>query len=228
VAVQIKRQTRVRSKISIPSRDKLRSLLEAARISANPAAFPLYCLLIFAGLRASELRGLSWPFVYLQTGKVEISQRADRTGKIGAPKTAAAHRTIPLPSTAICALMAWKLACPVTDNNLVFPSLAGKVMSWNYVMDHLVSPVQVAIGETHAADSSQPSYVIARWGLHDFRHSAASLGIEQRVNPKRVQYLMGHSSITVTFDTYGHFFEQSEKDADTSSAIEKALFANAA
>jgi integrase len=227
VAVQIKRQARVKSKISIPTRDKLRCLIEAARIAQNPAAFPLYCLLVFAGLRASELRGLSWPFVHLQTGKVEIAQRADRTGKIGAPKTAAAHRTIPLPNTAISALKAWKLACPVTDDNLVFPSLAGKVMSWNYLMDHLVTPVQVAIGETQPEDNSRPSTVIARWSLHDFRHSAASLWIEQRVNPKRVQYLMGHSSITVTFDTYGHLFEQSEKDSDTSTAIEKALFANA-
>lgn len=226
-SVKIKRQARVKSKITIPTQHKLRVLIEAARTSNNPASFPLYCLLIFGGLRASELRGLSWSYVHLSTKKVEIAQRADRTGKIGAPKTAAAHRTIPLPNTAISALKAWKLACPVTDDNLVFPSLAGKVMSWNYLMDHLVTPVQIAIGETQSADNSQPSTVIARWGLHDFRHAAASLWIEQRVNPKRVQYLMGHSSITVTFDTYGHLFEQSEKDSDTSSAIEKALFANA-
>lgn len=226
-AVKIKRQARSRSKITIPSKDTLRRLIEAAKISANPATYSFYCLLVFSGLRASELRGLSWSFLHLRSGSVEIAQRADRTGKIGAPKTAAAHRTIPLPETAVSALKAWKLACPVTPDNLVFPSLAGKAMSWNYLMDHLVIPVQVAIGETCAGDSAQPDTVIARWGLHDFRHSAASLWIEQRVNPKRVQYLMGHSSITVTFDTYGHLFEQAEKDSDTSSAIEKALFANA-
>jgi integrase len=225
--VKVKRQARARSKITIPSKGTLRRLIEAAKISENPATYSFYCLLVFSGLRASELRGLSWSFLHLRSGNVEIAQRADRTGKIGAPKTAAAHRTIPLPETAVSALKAWKLACPVTPDNLVFPSLAGKAMSWNYLMDHLVIPVQVAIGETYSGDIAQPDTAIARWGLHDFRHSAASLWIEQRVNPKRVQYLMGHSSITVTFDTYGHLFEQAEKDSDTSSAIEKALFVNA-
>ena len=51
--------------------------------------------------------------------------------------------------------------------------------------------------------------------------------IEQRVDARRVQYLMGHSSITVTFDTYGHLFEQAERDIATGTAIERALFADA-
>jgi integrase len=42
--------------------------------------------------------------------------------------------------------------------------------------------------------------------LHALRHAAASLFIEQGFTPKRVQALMGHSSIQVTFDTYGHLF----------------------
>lgn len=227
-AVNIKRQARAKSKITIPSQHKLRCLIEAAKASENPASFPFYCLLIFGGLRASELRGLSWSYVHLSTHKVEVAQRADRAGKIGATKTAAAHRIIPLPEIAINALKAWKLACPITDQNLVFPSLSGKASSWNYLMDHVVDPVQVDAGEFDSIFNEVSEIVIrTRWGLHDFRHCAASLWIEQKVNPKRVQYLMGHSSITVTFDTYGHLFEQSEKDAETSVAIEKALFGDA-
>lgn len=45
-----------------------------------------------------------------------------------------------------------------------------------------------------------------KYGLHALRHAAASLFIEQGFTPKRVQALMGHSSIQVTFDTYGHLF----------------------
>ena len=51
----------------------------------------------------------------------------------------------------------------------------------------------------------------------------ASLWIEQRVSPKRIQYWMGHSSIQVTFDLYGHLFEQAEQDASIASAIEQML-----
>ena len=59
------------------------------------------------------------------------------------------------------------------------------------------------------------------------RHAAASLWIEHGLNGKRVQTLMGHSSIQVTFDTYGHLFDQAQKDADDAAAIERALFADA-
>lgn len=65
--------------------------------------------------------------------------------------------------------------------------------------------------------------VAQRYTLHDFRHAAASLWIEQRVNPKRVQKWMGHSSIQVTFDTYGHLFDQADQDAAVVAVIEREL-----
>jgi integrase len=51
-----------------------------------------------------------------------------------------------------------------------------------------------------------------KYGLHSLRHAAASLFIEQGFPPKRVQALMGHSSIQVTFDTYGHLFPSEAED----------------
>jgi integrase len=44
------------------------------------------------------------------------------------------------------------------------------------------------------------------------RHAAASLLIEQGFSPKRVQSLMGHSTITMTFDVYGHLFPSADDD----------------
>jgi integrase len=60
-------------------------------------------------------------------------------------------------------------------------------------------------------------------GLHDLRHAAASLWIEQRVNAKRVQSWLGHHSIQVTFDTYGHLFEAAERESSVAAAIEQEL-----
>jgi len=42
-----------------------------------------------------------------------------------------------------------------------------------------------------------------KYGMHGFRHAAASLFIEEGFSPKRVQDLMRHSTIQMTFDTYG-------------------------
>jgi integrase len=58
--------------------------------------------------------------------------------------------------------------------------------------------------------------------LHRFRHFFASWLIDQGFGPKRVQALMGHASIGVTFDCYGHLFPQ-ENDHARFAAAERAL-----
>jgi integrase len=49
-------------------------------------------------------------------------------------------------------------------------------------------------------------------GLHECRHTFASLLIDGDANPKAVQEFMGHSSIKVTFDLYGHLFPGSRDE----------------
>jgi hypothetical protein len=41
---------------------------------------------------------------------------------------------------------------------------------------------------------------------HDLRHTAASLAIQAGAHPKAIQSMLGHSTITMTLDRYGHFF----------------------
>jgi integrase len=52
-------------------------------------------------------------------------------------------------------------------------------------------------------------------GLHDARHTYASLLIAAGVNAKAVSAYMGHGSIQVTFDRYGHLMPGSEAEAAT-------------
>ncbi len=63
----------------------------------------------------------------------------------------------------------------------------------------------------------------ARFRFHDLRHAAASLLIETGMQPKKVQSIMGHSSIQVTYDLYGHLWQDSEADAKTMARIEAGL-----
>jgi integrase len=51
-----------------------------------------------------------------------------------------------------------------------------------------------------------------RYGLHALRHFFASWAIERGFSAKRVQALLGHSSIQMTFDRYGHLFPSLEDD----------------
>jgi integrase len=48
---------------------------------------------------------------------------------------------------------------------------------------------------------------------HDCRHKFATLMIASSVNAKALQTSMGHSSIIVTLDRYGHIFPGSEGEA---------------
>ncbi len=60
-----------------------------------------------------------------------------------------------------------------------------------------------------------------RYNFHSLRHAAASMFIEAGMNPKKVQSVMGHSSITVTFDTYGHLFSDDDADQRAMRTIEE-------
>lgn len=210
----VKRMARERPKVVIPTKAELQAILKAASASPEPMALPLLMIATFAGLRASELRGLAWGAIDLKAATVTVDRRADMRNVIGPPKSDASRRTIPLPPATVTALRSWKLACPPSDEDLVFPSLAKRVMTHRYMSLNIAAPVLVAAGVVSA--KGDPLYT-----LHDFRHAAASLWIEQRVSPKRVQGWMGHSSIQVTFDIYGHLFEQADQDASVAGAIER-------
>ncbi|PHQ63061.1 MAG: site-specific integrase [Sphingobium sp.] len=229
--VKVRRAKREKPKIVIPTKAELKKILAMAEASAEPMAYPLALMAVFAGLRASELRGLPWRCIDLKAGVITVDQRADLKNQIGAPKSEAGYRTIPLPGSAIAALKVWKVACPPTDQDLVFPSLAKRVMSHQFMNVNIMGGIQLAAGiadpvvkdDKIVLDKDEQPMMAQRYTLHDFRHAAASLWIEQRVNPKRVQKWMGHSSIQVTFDTYGHLFDQADQDNAVAAAIEREL-----
>ena len=56
---------------------------------------------------------------------------------------------------------------------------------------------------------------LPRIRFHDLRHSAATLLLSLGVHPKVVQELLGHSQISVTFDTYSHILPDMQRDAMT-------------
>lgn len=233
--VTLKRASREKAKILPPSKEDMRALLAQAE-KARPMDHPLLMVLIFAGLRASEVRALPWRNVDLQRRTITIDQRADFKNVIGPPKSAAGWRTIPVPEGVAATLRKWKLRCPPSDLDLVFPSEAGTPIFHPNLVIGFQEPIQLAAGVTRVAmkdgkpvlDGDRKPVREGRHTLHHFRHAAASLWIEGRVAPKKVQTWMGHSSIQVTFDTYGHLFAAAEDDSAIMAAMEAGLLASPA
>jgi integrase len=184
---------------------------------------PLFLAAIFTGLRASELRGLRWSDVDLNRGELHVRQRSDRYGRIGALKSESAERAVPLPPILINTLREWKLACPKGSLDLVFPNGAGKPEGPTNVLHRGLHPAMTAAGLT--TTNGEAKYT----GLHALRHFFASWCINRRVDGglelplKVVQARMGHSTIAMTADVYGHLFPRGDDSAELAAAEKSFL-----
>jgi integrase len=218
---QDKRRQKAKLKVGvdIPAREEISSII--ANLQGRWR--PLILTAIFTGLRASELRGLRWEDVDLKKRDLHVRQRADRFNKIGKPKSAAGERTVPMPPLLANTLREWKLACPKSELGLVFPTGAGEIEYLANIITRGLAPVQIAAGVVTKAGKAKYT------GLHALRHFYASwcinrvedggLGLPIEI----VQHRLGHASIVMTSDTYGHLFPSGDDGAEMAAA-EKALF----
>jgi integrase len=210
---------RLKIGIDIPSPDEIRAIITA--LNDHPQWRPLLLTVMFTGLRSSELRGLRWSDIDLKTGELHVRQRADRYRKMGPPKSESGERTIPLPPVLTKTLREWKLACPKGDLDLVFPNGRGRIMDYNNIAARGLAPIEIAAGVV--TKLGKPKY-----GLHALRHFYASWCINRRVDGglelplKVVQARLGHASIRMTADRYGHLFPRGDDGAEMAAA-EKAF-----
>jgi integrase len=205
--------------VDIPRPDEIKAIVAHAKGRWRP----LLITAVFTGLRASELRGLRWKDVDLKPNEIHVQQRADRFNEIGRPKSAAGERVVPFGKFVANTLKEWKLACPKSDGDFVFPNGAGKVESLANIINRGLIPAGIAAG---VVDDGKAKYT----GLHAMRHFYASWCINRPADgglglpPKIVQERLGHSSITMTYDRYGHLFPRGD-DAEELDAAEQALLA---
>lgn len=222
--LDLKLSTREDPRPVIPTKAELQAIIS----NAAGRWRPLILTAIFCGLRGSELRGLRWADVDFDGRKINVTQRADAFHKIGRLKSKSGYRSIPCPPLVVNALREWKLVCPKGELGLVFPTGSGQVESHSNIVQRGFEPVQLAAGVVDLAEEIDPKgqtvmVPVAKYGLHALRHACASLWIENGMNPKRIQALMGHSTIQMTFDTYGHLFHDVEADQKAAEDIQVRL-----
>jgi integrase len=204
--------------IDIPMPVEIKALVASLRGRMRP----ILITAIFTGLRASELRGLRWLDVDFASQELHVRQRADRYKEIGKPKSEASERSVPMPPIVANTLREWKLACPKGELELVFPTARGRVEDHKNIVRYGLIPAQLTAGVAvplidaegrRAVDADGRPVMRAKYtGLHALRHFYASWCINRRADgglelpPKVVQERLGHSSIVMTMDVYGHLF----------------------
>jgi integrase len=168
-------------------------------------------LIVAKGLRKGEALALRWERVDLDTGTLKVTatiSRVDGVLLISEPKTDRSRRTVPLSPAVVAMLRKHKTAQTAdrlragnqwTDSGLVFTTELGTPVDPRNLL-RVVEAAATAAGVPGA-------------GFHTLRHSAAVGWLEAGVHIKAVADLLGHSSISITGDIYGHTTDTAARSA---------------
>jgi integrase len=182
-----------RDRIARPA--EARALLDAL----SPADQVVWATALYAGLRRGEIRGLRWCDVDFDPALIRVEQSwDDKVGPV-APKSRAGRRRVPLAKPLRAYLAAHRLRSPAGEDGLVFGRSGGRAI-------HTDALVRRARTAWHKRG-------LAPIGLHECRHTYAAFMIAAGVNAKALSAYMGHSSITMTLDRYGHLMPGHEGEA---------------
>jgi integrase len=182
-------------------RDRIASPAEAELLLAALAEGDraLWATALYAGLRRGELMALRWQDVDLAQGIVHVVRAWDpKDHEMIAPKSKAGTRRVPIPAALRAFLAPAKLASGGDLEALVF-GVRGEPFSAS------------SIGER--AQRAWKNAELEPIGLHECRHTFASLMIAAGVNAKALSTFMGHANISITLDRYGHLMPGAEDEA---------------
>jgi integrase len=169
----------------------------------------------YTGLRAGEIAALRVGRLDLLRRRVEVAESLAEVGGRGlvfGPTKNYQRRAVPLPAS-IASELAEHLAGrgrPARDE-LVFTAPQGGALRHHHFYERHFKPAVAAAGLPSGTR------------FHDLRHSCAALLIAQGAHQLTIMRRLGHSSITVTLDTYGHLFPELEEDlTDRLDAVARA------
>ena len=165
---------------------------------------------VLTRMKERELIGLQWGHVDWMRSQLPI-RRTFNHGKFMEPKSKASRRKIDLAPELVHELKKWKLACPKGELDLIFPAEEGTPENAANLLYTRFFPA------LRRAE-------LPRMRFHNLRHTYASLLIAQGEHPKYTQSQLGHSSINVTMDIYGHLMETVNQKA--ASLLGKTLLGN--
>ncbi|WP_169542086.1 tyrosine-type recombinase/integrase [Solirubrobacter soli] len=178
------------------SRDRVADPVEAAAlIAALDVDRALWATAMYAGLRRGELRALRWSDVDLDKGVIHVRRGWDAVEGELDPKSRAGVRKVPIAAA--------------LRGHLVEAHGDGSAFAFGIAPGRPFEPGAVAERATKAWERA----ALSRITLHECRHTFASLMIAAGVNAKALQVFMGHASVSITLDRYGHLFPGSEQAA---------------
>jgi len=189
-----------RNEMKTLSEEQVRILFEASR---DDPLHVLWVLLVTTGLRLGEALGLKWEDIDFENDRLVVRRalQRQRAGVLAFvdPKTSKSRRTVYFPTGTATALREQRKR-QAADRMLAGPAWQDLGLVFYRPTGQPLEPTSIARRLNRVLDAAG----LPRVRVHDLRHTAATLHLARGENPKVVQELLGHSTITLTLDTYSH------------------------
>lgn len=188
------------------SQEQVRRFLAVAQ---QDRLYPLFALAIATGMRQGELLGLRWSDVDLRRGRLHIVQTLQWINGqpvIQEPKTNRSRRIVTIPASVVSILTKWRkdqaaerLAQGIGGQpDLVFTRPDGQPIRADWLTKHFQALLATA--------------GLPKIRFHDLRHTHATMLLSEGVHPKVVSDRLGHSTVTLTLDTYSHVLPDIQRE----------------
>jgi integrase len=215
--------------IDIPSEKEIQALLAASDRLANSRNAqvqrtwekyrPMLYLAVDSGMRPQEY--LVLPQSNLKETGVEVDRALDGGGaEITVTKTRAGRRFIDLSPETLAMVRHYADHHTVQNaHDLIFPTSNGQWQSVRNWRRRGFNRVCEEAGLVMTAEEDGRPVEKPKYKPYDLRHFYASMLIDQRINLKRIQTLMGHRNIQTTLNVYGHLIERAEMATQSRTSV---------
>jgi integrase len=197
--------------------EQARRFMEAVEDSEWGLPFKV---LLYTGLRRSELTGLKWSNIDLERAALSVTQTVQRLKGKGLvdmdPKSPRSKRRVSLPSSAVAALRQQR-SKQAAQRLLAGPAWLGHDYVFTTAEGRPIAPDRLSAAFQRISNSLGFKNI----RLHDLRHTHATLMLKMGIHPKIVSERLGHASIGITLDTYSHVLPGLQEAA--AEAFEEAL-----
>ena len=193
-------------------RDRVARADEAVALLAvlPPDDRVLWATALYGGLRRGELQALEWTDINLDNNLIHVNRSWDHKAGAIPPKSRAGKRRVPITNALRQHLLTHRLRQGHGQQGYVFANKNGRPFDPGVILARARKTWQTANLEPIT--------------LHECRHTYAAFMIAAGVNVKALSTYMGHTSITVTLDRYGHLLPGNEHHA--ASLLDTWLQAN--
>lgn len=196
-------------------RDQIASTDEAHRLitALEEQDQGLWATAMYAGMRLGELRALRAEKIDLALKRIKVQAGWDQyEGEID-PKTEKGRRTTVVIDILEHLLVKHLERTGRTGRDLVFGRTASEPFCSSTIRKRAMRAWKIARQREDDEGVIPESERIRPIGLHDSRHTAVSHWLDAGITIDKVSKFMGHASITVTIDRYGHLLPGGEAEA---------------